>query len=51
MHGINCAYLGKTGIHECEFPLRLASGTVQTTLSQLNQLLKAMEGEINGMTI
>lgn len=35
VHGISCPFLGQSGIQSCGCPLRLASGTVSSIISQL----------------
>lgn len=40
VHEQFCENLGKSGVHGCECPTRLASGTIQTTISKLKSIFK-----------
>lgn len=40
VHNVICPNLGRVGIFDCHCPLRLASGTVQTVLSQLKRIFE-----------
>ena len=42
VHELSCENLGKFGIHPCQCPTRLASGTVQSLLGQLKTIFEAI---------
>jgi len=40
IHELSCRFLGKSGVHPCQCPHRLASGTVQSILGKLKSIFE-----------
>jgi integrase len=46
VHVIDCAFLGKIGIHGCDCPKRLAAGTVQSLTGKLKTIFNPFRGTV-----